>query len=76
MDATQISQDMEVITPSDADPCNAIGFIFTGGTCTVVTERGRTVTVPEAFSGVLFPQAIDAVKATGTTATTVIVFRG
>lgn len=76
MDATQISQDMEIITPSDTNPCNGIGFIFAGGACTVVTERGRTVTIPEAFAGVLFPQSIDAVKATGTTATTVIVFRG
>lgn len=76
MDASQISSDMEIVTPSDTNPNTGVGFIFTGGDCCVVTDRGRTVVVPAAFAGVIFPQAIDQVKASGTTATTVIVFRG
>jgi hypothetical protein len=76
MDASQISSDMEIVTPSDTNLCNGVGFVFTGGDCAVVTDRGRTVVVPAAFAGIIFPQAIDQVRATGTTATSVIVFRG
>jgi len=76
MDASQISSDMEMITPSNTAPCNGVGFIFTGGDCAIETATGRTVIVPAAFAGVVFPQAITRVKATGTTATSVIVFRG
>lgn len=76
MDASQISGDMEVATPSDDAPCNGVGFVFAGGDCAVVTARGRTVVVPAAFAGVVFPQAILKVLATGTTATAVLVFRG
>jgi hypothetical protein len=76
MDASQISSDMEIVTPSDTNPNTGVGFIFTGGTCSVITQRGKTVTVPEAFAGVLFPVAIAKVLATGTTATSIIVFRG
>ena len=76
MDASQVSGDMQVVTPNDNDPCNGVGFVFTGGDCAVVTSKGRTVVVPAAFAGVVFPQEIDKVLATGTTATAVIVFRG
>lgn len=76
MDASQISSDMFIATPSDTNPCNGVGFVFTGGDCAVVTDRGRTVVVPAAFAGIVFPQAIDKVMSTGTTATTVIVFAG
>jgi hypothetical protein len=76
MDASQISGDMELVTPSDSAVCNGVGFLFTGGDCAVVTDKGRTVVVPAAFAGVIFPQSISRVRSTGTTATSVIVFRG
>lgn len=76
MDASQISSDMEIVTPSDANPCNGVGFVFTGGDCAVVTARGRTVVVPAAFAGIVHPQTIVRVLATGTTATSVLVYRG
>lgn len=76
MDASQVSSDMEVVTPSDTAGCHAVGFVFSGGDCAVETARGRTVVVPSAFAGVVFPQAISKVKLTGTTASSVIVFRG
>lgn len=76
MDASQISSDCEVVTPSDSNDCNAVGFIFSGGDCAVVTARGATRIIPAAFAGVLHPQAIRKVLATGTTATTILVYRG
>ncbi len=76
MDASQISNDMLLATPSDTNPCNGVGFVFTGGDCAVVTKAGRTVVVPAAFAGVVIPQAINQVRATGTTATAILVFAG
>ena len=76
MDASQISNDMVVATPSDDDTCIGVGFVFTGGDCAVVTAKGSTVVVPAAFGGFTFPQSITKVLQTGTTATTIIVFKG
>lgn len=76
MDASQISSDMLVVTPSDVNPCNGVGLVFAGGDCAVVTARGRTVVIPAAFAGIVIPQAIVRVLATGTTATAVLVFQG
>jgi hypothetical protein len=76
MDASQISNDMAIVTPSNTDACIGVGFAFTGGDCAVVTAKGTTITIPAAFAGHIFPQAIIKVLTTGTTATTVIVFKG
>lgn len=76
MDASQISNDMLVVTPSDTNPCNGVGLVFTGGDCAVVTARGRTVVIPAAFAGIVIPQAIVRVLSTGTTATAILVFAG
>lgn len=76
MDASQISGDCEVVTPSDAADCGGVGFVFAGGDCAVVTARGATRVIPAAFAGIVHPQAIKKVLATGTTATAVLVYRG
>ena len=76
MDASQISRDMAIVTPSDTEACNGVGFIFLGGACSIVTEKGSTVDLPVGLAGVVFPQSIQKVRATGTSATTVVVFRG
>lgn len=76
MDASQISSDFSMVTPSDENPCNGVGFVFAGGDCAVVTARGRTVVVPAALAGVTFVQAIVKVLATGTTATAIAVWHG
>ena len=76
MDASMISKGMYIAAKSDTAPNNGCGFVFTGGACSVTTEKGDTVIVPSAFAGVIFPQAIVRVNNTGTDATTVIVFRG
>ena len=76
MDTSQTSNDLTLVTPSDTQPCNGVGFVFTGGDCAIVTGKGNTAIIPAAFAGVVFPQAISKVLTTGTTATSVIVFRG
>ena len=75
MDASQIPTNAKIVTPSDSAPANGNGLIYSGGTCTVVTDKGDTVTFPVDFALIVIPLQIKKVMATGTTATSVLVFR-
>ncbi|HQT52419.1 MAG TPA: hypothetical protein PKX06_02925 [Phenylobacterium sp.] len=75
MDASQIPTNVTVVTPSDTDDANGCGFVYSGGACAIVTASGATVTMPEAFAGVIHPVQIRKVLLTGTTATSVAVYR-
>ena len=75
MDASQIPTNASIVTPSDSAPANGNGLIYSGGTCTVVTDKGDTVTFPVDFALIVIPLQIKKVMATGTTATSVLVFR-
>ena len=75
MDASNIPTRAAIITKSDTDPCNGVGLIYAGGTCTVVTAYGDTVALPSDFAGLVIPLQIIQVKSTGTTATAILVFK-
>ncbi len=75
MDASQIPTSASIVTPSDSAPANGNGLIYSGGTCTVITDTGASVALPVDFALIVIPLQIKKVMATGTTATSVLVFR-
>ena len=75
MDASNIPTRAAIVTPSDSVPCNGVGLIYSGGTCTVLTSYGDTVALPADFAGMVIPLQIVQVKSTGTSATAILVFK-
>lgn len=75
MDASQIPNNCVLATPSDTERTPGCGLIYAGGACSIVTDRGDTVTLPAVFAGIVLPIQVRQVKATGTSATSVLVFR-
>jgi GTP cyclohydrolase III len=78
--ASAITSNAFVVTPSDTARINALGF-FVGGAGAVAVmpayQEGATPPVPVTFqaaAGSLIPLAISRVMATGTTATNIIAF--
>lgn len=64
-----------VATKDDVAANVGNGFIFTGGTCTVIGADGVSCAFPAAFANVKIDLSITKVMSTGTTATTIIVFK-
>lgn len=75
MDASAIPTRFAIVTGDDNNLQNGVGIIFAGGTCAIVTSYGDVVTLPAAFAGMVLPIQIKQVKATGTTATAIGIFR-
>ncbi|HTU22869.1 MAG TPA: hypothetical protein VMG10_32820 [Gemmataceae bacterium] len=63
------------VTPSDteplAQPATAL-WVGGGGAVALVTQAGQSVTIASAPAGSLLPIACTQVKATGTTATSIV----
>lgn len=72
----QTPRDAAAVTPSDTTELHGCGFyVGVGGNVAVVTEAGTSVTfvgVPNGGSVVL---GITKIKATGTTATDIVLFK-
>lgn len=79
MDTSQIPRDAYVASPSDTAAQGGSGLVFAGGDCVVETDAredaGNVVTLNAAFAGVVIPLRIKKVRAAGTTATNILVFR-
>ncbi len=75
MDASQIPTNAKIVTPSDTADNNGFGVVFSGGACAVQTDKGDTVVFPVDFALIVIPIQIRKVLSTGTTATSVLVFR-
>lgn len=54
--------------------CRAI-YVGTGGNLSVVTEAGETVTLTNIADGTIIPLAVVSIRATGTTASGIVLFR-
>jgi hypothetical protein len=72
--------DGAAITPSDVTPqasskAFAAFYSGAGGTVVLVTVRGSTLTLVSVPAGVIVPIAFSQIKATGTTATSLIGLR-
>lgn len=75
MDASQIPTRGAIVTPSDSALVNAVGIVYSGGACTIKTTGGDTIALPTDFAGMVLPFQIAQVMSTGTTATSVLVFK-
>lgn len=75
MDASQIPMNATLVTPSNTADAFGTGLVYSGGTCAVITAMGATVNLPVDFAGIVIPLQIAKVLSTGTTATSVLVFK-
>jgi len=74
-DASLETIDAYNCTPSDSATQTGFGFyVGTTGNVTIVTFAGTTVTFNSVPAGAVIPVAISQVKATGTTASNIVVF--
>ncbi len=67
--------DGAAVTPSDSVPLAFVTlYLFVGGAgnVTVITAAGNTLTITGVTAGTLIPLRVSQVKATGTTATSIV----
>lgn len=65
----------EIVTPNDSLRLSNSGILYVGGAgnVSVITQAGNTVTFNDVKSGTFLPVQISFVRATGTTATNLLV---
>lgn len=77
MDVSQCPEDGYAITPHDTNPQPGYGFqVGVAGDVTVITVKGTTVTMPACIAGFPYAMKFGVVKATGTTAASIMAYRG
>lgn len=77
MDVSLCPEDAYAVTPHDTNPNNGYGFqVGVTGDVAIVTVRGTTVTLPACQAGLQYAIKFGIIKATGTTATSIVAYRG
>ena len=65
------------VTPNDSNDLTFMPravWVGTGGDLSVVMKDGATVTIPGVPDGTLLPIRVDRIRATGTTASGIVIF--
>lgn len=75
MDASQIPTRFKIVTGNDSQTQHGYAIIYDGGAVTLETQGGDTVVLPAVWAGTIFPIQVRKVLATGTTATSIGLFR-
>lgn len=76
-DPTYCPEDAYAVTPHDTNANDGFGFqVGVTGDVSVVTLRGTTVTLPACQAGLQYAIKFTKLRATGTTATSIIAYRG